>query len=138
MPSARETHPPLRLGGLGVHETQYWVERVYDIVKDSYRTEKLQKPSELLPYLYLGDVGHARNVPMLQALGISMVLNCAPNMVNTSRQTYPGDFMYMAINAEDTLEYKLLPNHLEVSAPYSSMAFPATCTSFNPISPYRS
>eukprot|EP00667_Euglena_gracilis_P006290 EG_transcript_6347 len=94
-------------------EIERWVRRVYDIVKTSYKTETLQRPAELLSFLYLGDVTHARALPLLTAMGISAVLNCAPGMTYTTQDHYPPHFLFHAVHAEDTLDYRLLARHLD-------------------------
>eukprot|EP00668_Euglena_longa_P046414 GGOE01062099.1.p1 GENE.GGOE01062099.1~~GGOE01062099.1.p1 ORF type:complete len:569 (-),score=118.23 GGOE01062099.1:242-1948(-) len=99
--------------GFRREDVERWVQRVFDIVKTSYKNETLQRPAELLSFLFLGDVAHARSVPLLASMGITAVLNCAPGMTYTTRDNYPPHFLYHAVNAEDTVDYQLLGQHLD-------------------------
>ena len=68
-------------------------------------------PTELLPYLYIGNLDDAYNLGMLSELGITHVLDCASPEGSRTLMTncgYSTVYRRMRINADDDLQYQII------------------------------
>ena len=78
-------------------------------------SDELRLPAELVPKrLYLGGVEAAKNRPGLAALGVTTVVNCAPDTCArlTGERYYDGlDVRYVEVGASDWMGYPLLERH---------------------------
>ena len=74
-----------------------------------------ERPAEVAPGLFLGNMAHAQNVKLLQSLGISGVVNCAFDAdtgLLTGPDFYPSRFAFLGFPALDAEDYPILEAHL--------------------------
>lgn len=83
--------------------------------------------------IYVGNVGHAKDVAMLQRLNIGAVINCAPSVCKDPVKAFrKAKIEYLEVDAKDDRSYPLLANHLPtVSAFISKVHHGATGTGTN-------
>ncbi len=87
---------------------------VQEIVRHrQFGQRSLQIPAELLPHLLLGDASAAMDTELLNAMGISAIVNCASGAVLTNRDYYDASFEYIEFEAEDHPDYDLLALHFD-------------------------
>ena len=70
-------------------------------------------PVEILPHLLLSDKRTANDLSLLNAYGVTHVLNVAGRSGITDNLTVRGDGNYMQISAEDEEGYAMLPKHFD-------------------------
>lgn len=74
---------------------------------------------EVIPGVFISEVGPALDVAGLQARGVKYVVNCCEGTTryhaNTGRQYYPSAMEYLGIAAEDSVKFDL------------SVFFPVAC-----------
>eukprot|EP00511_Aplanochytrium_stocchinoi_P001003 CAMPEP_0204843382 /NCGR_PEP_ID=MMETSP1346-20131115/47944_1 /ASSEMBLY_ACC=CAM_ASM_000771 /TAXON_ID=215587 /ORGANISM="Aplanochytrium stocchinoi, Strain GSBS06" /LENGTH=211 /DNA_ID=CAMNT_0051982515 /DNA_START=260 /DNA_END=895 /DNA_ORIENTATION=+ len=78
---------------------------------------------EILPYLFLGDKGHAESIDGLKELGITHVLNCAEGdeAIITGESYYKNKMVYKGIKAKDSIYYDMA-QHIEEAAEFINSA----------------
>lgn len=64
--------------------------------------------SQVLEHLYLGSQEEAENVNLLNALGVTHVINCAASYIATGQDFYGPTKKYMEFDAEDDDEYDIM------------------------------
>ena len=75
---------------------------------------KDEAPARIAPDLLLGAAAHAADVAQLQALGVTAVLNLAPQSCDDPVGSYAArEIGYTALEADDFSDYPLLELHLE-------------------------
>ncbi len=67
----------------------------------------LTKPAFILENLYLGDASHAMSEDIF-TMGITAILNCAPDGCLTNREYYGPEILYNEINAKDIDDYNMI------------------------------
>ena len=99
-------------------ELEKYLEKVKDILtsKELCHMRTLQGPSQLLDYLYIGNMDEAHRIPLLKALGITHVLNCAAKRDYSTEDFDQNPYSkhaisYEEIEARDNDGYPLLRLH---------------------------
>lgn len=68
--------------------------------------EFVSLPAEIIPeFLFLGSVGHAEDLEILERLGIKAIVNCA----RESRDFFPENFAYLHLDLQDSESEDLSP-----------------------------
>ncbi|KAJ9444760.1 Dual specificity protein phosphatase 1 [Diplonema papillatum] len=91
-----------------------WTTKLRAAIPPIYSAKGLNKAAPVAKNLWIGDTKGAKNIAHLTSNGIKSVINCAPTMCRTSRETYADtDIEYHEVQAEDAADYPLLEKHLE-------------------------
>ncbi|KAK7011405.1 dual specificity protein phosphatase 1 [Biomphalaria glabrata] len=71
--------------------------------KDRRRPSPQTEPAEILPHLYLGDVSHSSQRPLLDQMGITALLNVS----STCGNHFQSHFRYMNVQVNDNMDADL-------------------------------
>lgn len=99
------SNPPNSKSGIIV-----WSRYLEDMISETYSAvdELPAQPCQISPGVYLGGLTEARDVAMLQALGIDRIVNMASGDCGLSVvRNYPGEFETLDINAKDGGSYDI-------------------------------
>ncbi|CAJ1355284.1 unnamed protein product [Effrenium voratum] len=93
-------------------EDEIWCQTVGEIVRATMKPrERDHEAAKLTDWgLFIGGLREAQDLSALQRLGISAVLNAAPDVVHVE---YPEHWRVLVIEAEDDVFYPLLDTHMD-------------------------
>eukprot|EP01006_Ploeotia_vitrea_P014522 TRINITY_DN39385_c0_g1_i1.p1 TRINITY_DN39385_c0_g1~~TRINITY_DN39385_c0_g1_i1.p1 ORF type:complete len:269 (+),score=6.24 TRINITY_DN39385_c0_g1_i1:98-904(+) len=107
---------------LPAEDRRFWLDTVKDHITNNFPShlaeDMINKPAQILPFLWLGSVDQATNVAHLQSVGIKRILNCAPGQCRNHamrERLYGTSFVYDAIWANDEEYYDLLGEHFDTA-----------------------
>ncbi len=97
-------------------ENSMFQSRMQEILSEHPCHQPQTGPTEILPGVYLGSYRDASNIPKLNLLGISHVVNCAALSCRCPYNEYSGIYGYKEIEANDVEDYDMMQHFPDVKA----------------------
>lgn len=89
-----------------------WAIRHENILSTKQTDDGITLPTEIMPYLYLSDLKHVRDVKLLKSMGITHVINMASSYCSSGmKRCKKYGIKVLKIDAEDEIGYKILSSH---------------------------
>lgn len=97
---------PVKFPSLPVDTQSSWMQKIHEVVGIRQLPQR-DHPTQLLPFLYLGNYKHAKALSTMERVKVTHIINCAKASCPPTHNLYPTK-SYLALDAEDTPTYPIL------------------------------